>query len=368
MSLLALSGAASAQTVFESSWNRALGVSQLALSDGGRWEDVEDKDNPGLIRVIPDGVAENNALRVRLDDQADPHLTAFGVGSANVSDWYWRVYVKVHAGCVVGNLHGIQHGVPSIHLYVGIKASGAVPGFWQVYMFPHTFFFGEFAGPDNVLELDRYYRFESHWHFVTPGSTLSDVQIEYRVYDDQDILLFTENEMTAEYTIATLASASASGVLLADATRDDWFMGNNGPASGGGPCDLYDVSAFASSNAGWLGPATPPDWDADGVKDSLDNCRAHANASQCDTDADGYGNRCDADFNEDGMQSIPDLTQFLLPQMNTPVPPANPDVDMTCDGIVGIPDLTRMIPIINSPPGPSGRACANPTTPGSCPP
>ena len=43
------------------------------------------------------------------------------------------------------------------------------------------------------------------------------------------------------------------------------------------------------------------DSDGDGVIDGLDNCRLSSNASQNDSNSDGYGNRCDADLDDDGV-------------------------------------------------------------------
>lgn len=40
------------------------------------------------------------------------------------------------------------------------------------------------------------------------------------------------------------------------------------------------------------------DTDGDGVTDSSDNCTLTPNPLQRDTDADGYGNICDADLNQ----------------------------------------------------------------------
>jgi hypothetical protein len=146
-----------------------------------------------------------------------------------------------------------------------------------------------------------------------------------------------------------------------------------------------------------------PDADGDGIPDAVDNCPTVPNANQangdlplpdafgnvcdncsarqqatgpaagglpgsCDSNLDGYGNACDGDFNNDGGAAIPDLTGFLVPGMNMAVPPGNASVDMNCDGAISIPDLTGFFtPQVNMPPGPSGKSCANPTAPGSCP-
>lgn len=50
------------------------------------------------------------------------------------------------------------------------------------------------------------------------------------------------------------------------------------------------------------------DRDGDGVLDTLDNCPDHENTSQRDTDRDGFGNRCDPDFNNDGIVDSVDRT------------------------------------------------------------
>ncbi|MBS1105486.1 MAG: hypothetical protein H6Q91_988 [Deltaproteobacteria bacterium] len=45
---------------------------------------------------------------------------------------------------------------------------------------------------------------------------------------------------------------------------------------------------------------TGDDLDGDGVRDARDNCLELPNPDQRDTDGDGYGNLCDADFDNDG--------------------------------------------------------------------
>ncbi len=55
------------------------------------------------------------------------------------------------------------------------------------------------------------------------------------------------------------------------------------------------------------------DTDGDGIDDALDNCILVANNDQRDTDADGYGNICDADLiNTDGLTivNLADYSQF----------------------------------------------------------
>ena len=65
---------------------------------------------------------------------------------------------------------------------------------------------------------------------------------------------------------------------------------------------------------GVLGVAAPAacvgDADGDGVCDPVDNCSSQANAAQIDTDLDGYGNACDADYNNDGDADGLDYFRF----------------------------------------------------------
>ena len=103
---------------------------------------------------------------------------------------------------------------------------------------------------------------------------------------------------------------------------------------------------------------TEPDTDGDGIADTRDNCVFVPNASQCDGDGDGYGNGCDADFNNDCVVNGVDLALFRLNYFST-----NPIYDLNCDGIVNTPanrvDLGQLRNLFFSRPGPSGltNAC-----------
>ena len=43
------------------------------------------------------------------------------------------------------------------------------------------------------------------------------------------------------------------------------------------------------------------DLDGDAIPDAYDNCSALPSLVQCDADRDGYGNPCDADFDQNGI-------------------------------------------------------------------
>jgi hypothetical protein len=81
------------------------------------------------------------------------------------------------------------------------------------------------------------------------------------------------------------------------------------------------------------------------------------NASQVDTNLDGFGNHCDPDVDNDGVTGISDFLLFTagFPQ---PVPPADPDLDFDTDAAIGIGDFLILSSFFPGPPGPSGLVCA----------
>jgi hypothetical protein len=95
------------------------------------------------------------------------------------------------------------------------------------------------------------------------------------------------------------------------------------------------------------------DTDGDGIVDSLDNCLAVANTTQCDADLDGYGNHCDADTNNDFGVGPPDFGAFAG-AFGT----ADALNDFNCDGGVGPPDFGIFASSFGGFPGPSGLGCA----------
>ena len=98
----------------------------------------------------------------------------------------------------------------------------------------------------------------------------------------------------------------------------------------------------------------PADSDGDGVADAMDNCLNLANANQHDTDGDGYGNRCDGDFNQDGVVNPTDLgimraNFFVVGDLVT---------DLNGDGVTNSGDLGIFRTQFFGTPGPSGSGGA----------
>ncbi len=88
--------------------------------------------------------------------------------------------------------------------------------------------------------------------------------------------------------------------------------------------------------------------DGDTIPDNIDNCTLTDNENQVDTDGDGYGNACDADFNNDCIVNFPDLgifrTLFFQP---------NNQADLDGNGITNFVDLGIFRQLFFAAPGPS---------------
>ncbi|MFK7887249.1 MAG: penicillin acylase family protein [Gammaproteobacteria bacterium] len=93
------------------------------------------------------------------------------------------------------------------------------------------------------------------------------------------------------------------------------------------------------------------DSDGDSVGDDVDNCLEVANPAQRDTNGDGFGNRCDGDFNGDQIVNVIDLGLFRLGFRGD-----NPDLDLDGDGLVNVVDLGILRTLFYAPPGPAADA------------
>ncbi len=99
------------------------------------------------------------------------------------------------------------------------------------------------------------------------------------------------------------------------------------------------------------------DTDGDGVSDNADNCVLAANPLQQDTDADGYGNICDADLDNNLSVDLSDFSIFLA-VFGTEYPDADFD---SSGGLVDLSDYSIFQELVGAPPGPS---CSD--LPGGC--
>ncbi|MFP6641295.1 MAG: thrombospondin type 3 repeat-containing protein, partial [Myxococcota bacterium] len=100
--------------------------------------------------------------------------------------------------------------------------------------------------------------------------------------------------------------------------------------------------------------------DADGWADSADNCSENPNPLQEDADFDGYGNYCDADFNNNNLVNVQDYGP-LLGAYGSSYDEEHYEsvVDQNANGYINGQDYPLFIQGYNrGVPGPSGLDCA----------
>lgn len=121
---------------------------------------------------------------------------------------------------------------------------------------------------------------------------------------------------------------------------------------------LVLVLVPAASNAAVCNGGLP-DTDNDGCTDADDNCVTTSNPLQLDTDCDGIGNACDADFNNDGQVNTADFVAFVLGSTNTLF-----DIAPPFNGVSDLDDQAAILAFFQVAPGPGGPIhgpyCPNP--------
>lgn len=123
----------------------------------------------------------------------------------------------------------------------------------------------------------------------------------------------------------------------------------------GAPAAIYDPYPTAGSAGfdldaiGVINTATMIDIDGDGIPDAADNCTLAPNPDQFDGDGDGYGNRCDGDFNNNGETNSQDYVIF-----RAHLATSDAVADLNHNGFVNAQDYVIFRSLLGSPPGPSG--------------
>jgi hypothetical protein len=94
------------------------------------------------------------------------------------------------------------------------------------------------------------------------------------------------------------------------------------------------------------------DEDLDGAGDEIDNCSSDFNTAQDDSDFDDCGNRCDADYDNDGIVGFTDFGEFILAFRSNDEEKCHFEPIPGC--LVGFPDFGFFVSHYGRAPGPSG--------------
>jgi hypothetical protein len=119
---------------------------------------------------------------------------------------------------------------------------------------------------------------------------------------------------------------------------------------------LASVALLAFGLSLTAGAGSIDDTDSDLIPDVFDNCSAHANGpasatNQVDTDGDGFGNRCDCDYFQDGFILGDDIADLFANFNGT-----SALHDTNGDGFVLGDDVATCFGFFNSVPGPGATA------------
>lgn len=154
-------------------------------------------------------------------------------------------------------------------------------------------------------------------------------------------------ELDGDITTSALASMPFTPL------NGDWaYLKGAGDAGGSGVLvsGVYTLQVVAA----------PADTDNDGILDVFDNCTHMPNGpsipdaggnTQLDSNGDGFGNVCDADFNGDLVVNGLDVGPFV-DQFGT----SGPDADLNGDGVVNGLDVGPFVAMFGQAPGPSAQA------------
>ncbi len=114
---------------------------------------------------------------------------------------------------------------------------------------------------------------------------------------------------------------------------------------------FHDVGTLAGTNAGYDWTFTT-DLDGDGVVNGSDNCYTLSNANQADSDADGFGNRCDGDMNQNNVTNSQDYVLFRQQLGQPSVSPVFNKADINANGVVNSQDYVLFRGLLGKAPGP----------------
>jgi len=197
--------------------------------------------------------------------------------------------------------------------------------------------------------------------WAPPGVGVTDLATTTRGVAKDVYVLANDLDFGSPATV-TMVSGPANGTVVISGSP-----GNGGsvkatytPTAGFSGTDsfTYSVTDGVSSSTAPVTVTVLADTDLDGKPDLEDNCRLLANTSQCDSDADGYGNRCDGDLGPgagNGFTNAQDNTLFKAQLGQPSVAPVFNKADINCNGFVNAQDNTLFKALLGTGPGPSAK-------------
>lgn len=160
------------------------------------------------------------------------------------------------------------------------------------------------------------------------------------------------------YRIEGRISCSAAGnslVLKTQTANNSIYRVNFTASTTDADCDL-DTVANGADNCPDEPNVGQADQDADGRGNACDNCRNVANnagaSAQADSNGDGFGNRCDADLNNNGSTNAQDTTLYRQQLGQPSLAPNFNQADINASGAVNAQDTTLFRQLLGQPPGP----------------
>jgi hypothetical protein len=270
------------------------------------------------------------------------------------------------SGAALGTAAGAYGAGTALPVEVGVvAAAGAFPMELRSFFVPKVpLAFGEhfaFEILANGLPTDAFtLSLDAASGAINPG--LSDPPLQVRITRFSDGAPAGSEVVALELTTGTVQLPACGAVPSLSLAGTPVQAGSGALALVGGLC----LEEFAGGSFetifqlrlhGTLSCA-PRDREGDGVLDEADNCVGVANGSQLDTDGDGFGNACDADYNGDGIVGAPDLGALGRAFGATRADPRyHPDLDSDGDGVIGSSELLVLARSFLKAPGPAGSAC-----------
>ncbi len=203
----------------------------------------------------------------------------------------------------------------------------------------------------TLYDVDFTGRF-SHLEWAASLDVTTDAEAE-AVMTAIAAALDAANVTLLEFDLASGNTFELGNLALWYATTDSSLIGRSITATSGWGFFIGDSNAPLNNSRPFavdlIISDAVVDTDEDGVQDPQDNCQFVANSDQLDTDADGFGNVCDADFNNNCIVNIVDLGLFRTAFFSS-----DSLYDLNGDGIVNVVDLGSLRSLFLQPPGPSG--------------